>query len=82
MSKVTRIEFTTFKGCSPCDDAIRDLVPIAKKHNIPLIIKKAKLTGPGSEAVIPITCIVKENDRPTCIYGWDKDYAKDVEEHL
>lgn len=82
MSRVTRIEFITHPACDPCKDAIRDLRPIAEKYKIPLVVKEAKLDGPGAEIAIPLTCIIKENERPVCIYGWDKDYAKDVEANL
>ena len=82
VNKIKRIEFTTFEGCEPCKDAMRDLRPILQKYNIPLVVKEATFDKPGSELIIPITCLVREHGEPLCITGWDTDYAKDVEKTI
>jgi hypothetical protein len=85
VNKIKRIEFTTFEGCEPCKDAMRDLRPILQKYNIPLVFKEPEFDGPpGTEILItvPITCLVKEHGEPTCIIGWDSGYAKDVEKNI
>lgn len=78
MSNTKRIDFYTFDGCSSCEKALKDIMPILSENNIPLnIIKKYDLPG----FIAPLICIVKEKDgkeKQECIEGYDSNIADDV----
>lgn len=75
-----RIEFYTMKGCDPCDDALKDLIPFAKEQELRLdIIPVDENTKVEN---VPQICVVDERDgveTRKCIEGYNDDLVKNVE---
>lgn len=75
-----RIEFYTMKGCDPCDDALKDLIPFAKERELRVdIIPVDEKSGVEN---VPQICVVDERDgieTRKCIEGYNEDLVKNVE---
>jgi len=75
-----RIEFYTMKGCNPCDDALKEIIPFAKEQEIQLdIIPVDEKHGIEN---VPQICVVDEKDgveTRKCIEGYNDDLIKNVE---
>lgn len=82
-----RIELFTMKGCEPCDDALKALVPFAKEQGIPLHIVPLQSFNEGEDTpdMFPMTCVIKERDGLAvrkCLKGFDEKLVQAVEELL
>ncbi|MBS3748149.1 MAG: hypothetical protein KGY67_00430 [Candidatus Thermoplasmatota archaeon] len=67
-SVIKKLEIRTNDTCPTCHHAINDLVPLAKKENIPVSITKPLET----DEFIPIVCFI-ENTKKTCFEGYSDD---------
>lgn len=78
-----RIEVYTLKGCKPCDDALRDLIPLAEEMQIPLHVLPP--TEANGVVTVPRVCVIEEDggiETRECIDGYGEDTMKDVEDML
>ncbi len=67
--------------CDSCELALHNIIPVLRKHDIPLEIKKDEILG----MIYPAVCIVRKIDgveKRECIEGYDKNLADDIEEML
>ena len=78
MNNIKRIELYSTEHCASCEIALHDIVPVLRKHNIPLIVKKDVTVG----ITYPMICIVRNDngvEKKECIEGYDKNLADDIE---
>lgn len=67
-SVIKSLEIRKDDNCKVCHDAIRELVPLAERNNIPVTIKNALST----DTFLPMVCFI-EDDKRTCFEGYNDD---------
>lgn len=78
-----RIEVYALKGCKPCDDALRKLIPLAEEMQIQISILPP--TEDNGVVTVPRVCVIGEEDgieTRECIEGYGENTVKDVEDLL
>ncbi len=78
-----RIEVYVMKGCKPCEEALRKLIPFAEEMQIPLsILPPTEDTG---VVTVPKICVIKDEggiETSNCIEGYGENTMKDVKDLL
>lgn len=78
-----RIEVYVMKGCKPCDEALRNLIPFAEEMQIPIsVLPPTEDTG---VVTVPRICVIKEEggiETSNCIEGYNENTVSNVEDML